>query len=119
MSASKDGKGMYGTTFKSNFVAEELSALENLTEVYIYFNTREDIKIINNSWGDKIAYLDKGVKNNIIGVTALDILNKLKEDIEKYYDANKVMLRMYYLGFEEDRDYLVMKVKGKNFLKME
>lgn len=66
-----------------------------------------------------LSYLDKGVKNNIIGVTALDILNKLKEDIEKYYDANKVMLRMYYLGFEEDRDYLVMKVKGKNFLKME
>lgn len=49
MAASKDGKGMHGTTFKSNFVAEEFSALENLTEVYIYFNTREDIKIINNS----------------------------------------------------------------------
>lgn len=31
-----------------------------------------------------------------------DSKNKLKEDIEKYYDANEVMLRIYYLGFGEE-----------------
>ncbi|WP_130890022.1 autotransporter domain-containing protein [Fusobacterium ulcerans] len=285
MSASKDGKGMHGAAFNSNLASGLFSTSEGLIKAYDYFNTREDIKIINNSWGynvyideihntdegkhkgrdgflkiieeDKnasdnieilknsmkkhnkllifsnsnfghitpsliplLSYLDKDIKNNIIGVTALDTFsgkdnlgflavfselnkyneensisapgvminsanaansqeyipmagtsqaapmvtgvgglvqeafpymtgkqigdvllsttnkvidesqkfvgtiqedvnnppilnmiyftgksdskNKLKEDIEKYYDANEVMLRMYYLGFGEE-----------------
>lgn len=169
MSASKDGYGMHGAAFNSNFVSGTLISMngkteeENLKEAYNYLNIREDIKIINNSWGDKIyideihntdgenhkgrdgflkimqededaqnsieilkssmkkhnkllifcnmneghitpslipllSYLDKEVKNNIIGVTALDTFSgedklgflAVFSDLNKYNEENSI-----------------------------
>lgn len=56
MSASKDGYGMHGVAFNSNFVSGTFLSMngktdeENKREAYSYFNSREDIKIINNSF---------------------------------------------------------------------
>ena len=64
MSASKDGYGMHGVAFNSNFVSGNWVSIngktenENIIEAYNYFNTREDIKVINNSWGEK-TYIDE------------------------------------------------------------
>lgn len=162
MSASKDGKGMHGAAFNSNFASGLFSTSEGLIKAYNYFNTREDIKIINNSWGDKIyidevhniygkeykaregllkyikdedfsneievlkssmkkynkllifsngnsghitpslhpllSYLDKEVKNNIIGVTALNTYDERGDsrllavfsDLNKYNEENSI-----------------------------
>lgn len=56
MSASRDGYGMHGVAFNSNFVSGTFLSMngkteeENIREAYSYFNSREDIKIINNSF---------------------------------------------------------------------
>ena len=177
MSASKDGKGMHGVAFNSNFVSgdnfnrKNLSEERMLKEAYTYFNSREDIKIINNSWifnlyideihytydpkgyqGKKgileiieregisneieilknsmkkynkllilgngnfghitpallpiLSYLDEDVKNNIIGVTALN--TSLKEsnsgflaaysDLNKYNEENSISAPGTYIN---------------------
>lgn len=163
MSASKDGKGMHGAAFNSNLASGLFSTSEGLIKAYDYFNTREDIKIINNSWADSIyideihntdgenykgrdgflkimqkyedisnnmevlkssmksynkllifgnansghitpslypllSYLDKDVKNNIIGVTALDTYSgkdnlgflAVFSDLNKYNEENSI-----------------------------
>ena len=168
MSASKDGYGMHGVAFNSNFVSGTFLPMngktdqENTIEAYNYLNTRKDIKIINNSWAlplyiDEIhnnykkdykgkngslkilrdedfldivnilkesmkpynkllifsngnfghitptispllSYLDKDVKNNIIGVTALDSYNSkdnsgflgVYSDLNKYNEENSI-----------------------------
>ncbi|AVQ28865.1 autotransporter domain-containing protein [Fusobacterium ulcerans] len=169
MSASKDGYGMHGVAFNSNFVSgnafptKNKTEGENTIEAYEYFNTREDIKVVNNSWGygvyiDEIhntdgenhkgrdgflkiiqededaqnsieilkssmkkynkllifanansghitpslipllSYLDKEVKNNIIGVTALDTFSgkdnlgflAVFSDLNKYNEENSI-----------------------------
>ena len=168
MSASKDGYGMHGVAFNSNFVSGTFLPMngktdqENTIEAYNYLNTRKDIKIINNSWAlplyiDEIhnnykkdykgkngslkilrdedfldivnilkesmksynkllifsngnfghitptispllSYLDKDVKNNIIGVTALDSYNSkdnlgflaIYSDLNKYNEENSI-----------------------------
>ena len=59
MSASKDGKGMHGAAFNSNFASGIFLTVKGLKEAYNYINTREDIKIINNSWGNRIVYIDE------------------------------------------------------------
>jgi subtilase-type serine protease len=159
ISASKDGYGMHGVAFNSNFVSGTFLSMngktdqENIIEAYKYFNTREDIKIINNSWGEDVfidelhydygrdcqgkkgllklienennsgtinifkesiksynkllifgngnfghmtsslfpllSYLDKDVKNNIIGVTALNT------DVEKNNPVEVTKLKSY------------------------
>ena len=163
MSASKDGYGMHGVAFNSNFVSGNWVSIngktenENIIEAYNYFNTREDIKVINNSWGEKtyidelhnidkdsqgrkgllkilddestnvlkksmksynkllifangnfghltpdlyplLSYLDKDVKNNIIGVTALNTdvgkdnpkFLTVFSDLNKYNEENSI-----------------------------
>lgn len=169
MSALKDGYGMHGVAFNSNFVSgnafptKNKTEGENTIEAYEYFNTREDIKVVNNSWGygvyiDEIhnidegtyksrdgllkiiqededaqnsieilkssmkkhnkllifcnmnaghitpslipllSYLDKEVKNNIIGVTALDTFSgkdnpgylAVFSDLNKYNEENSI-----------------------------
>lgn len=163
MSASKDGKGMHGAAFNSNLVSGLFSTSEGLVKAYSYFNIREDIKIINNSWADFIyideihntdgenykgrdgflkimqeyedisnnmevlkssmksynkllifgnansghitpslypllSYLDKDVKNNIIGVTALNTYDERGDsrllavfsDLNKYNEENSI-----------------------------
>ena len=85
MSASKDGYGMHGVAFKSNFVSgsafstKEKTAEENTIEAYNYFNTKEDIKIINNSWGYDI-YIDELHNNYIEDYEVIDGLLKMIED---------------------------------------
>ena len=163
MSASKDGYGMHGVAFNSNFVSGNWVSIngktenENIIEAYNYFNTREDIKVINNSWGEKtyidelhnidkdsqgrkgllkilddestnvlkksmksynkllifangnfghltpdlyplLSYLDKDVKNNIIGITLLNAEEKkdnpkfltVFSDLNKYNEENSI-----------------------------
>ena len=163
ISASKDGKGMHGTAFNSNLVSGLFYSGRGLKEAYNYLNTREDIKIVNNSWGygvyiDEIhntnerkhkgrtgflkiikedenvsndieilkssmkeynkllifsnmneghitpslisllPYLDKEVKNNIIGVTALNTYSgkdklgflAVFSDLNKYNEENSI-----------------------------
>lgn len=163
MSASKDGKGMHGAAFNSNLASGLFSTSEGLIKAYDYFNTREDIKVVNNSWAYEVyideihntdgenhkgrdgflkiieededaqnsieilkssmkkynkllifanansghitpslipllSYLDKEVKNNIIGVTALDTFSgkdnlgflAVFSDLNKYNEENSI-----------------------------
>ena len=106
MSASKDGYGMYGVAFKSNFVSGNWISIngktenENIIEAYDYFNTREDIKIINNSWGilmyidelhniDKDSQGKKGLLELIENGEILNEINILKETMKSY---NKLLI---------------------------
>ena len=181
MSASKDGKGMHGAAFNSNLASGLFSTSEGLIKAYDYFNTREDIKIVNNSWGDAIyidevhniygeeykakggllkyikdnnylndiealkssmkkynkllifangnqghitpnlylllPYLDKEVKNNIIGVTALysgkDSLGFLAvfSDLNKYNEENSISapgVMIYSADAANSQEYIPM-----------
>lgn len=106
MSASKDGYGMYGVAFKSNFVSGNWISIngktenENIIEAYDYLNTREDIKIINNSWGilmyidelhniDKDSQGKKGLLELIENGEILNEINILKETMKSY---NKLLI---------------------------
>ncbi|WP_462354970.1 S8 family peptidase, partial [Fusobacterium ulcerans] len=106
MSASKDGYGMHGVAFKSNFVSGNWISIngktenENIIEAYDYLNTREDIKIINNSWGilmyidelhniDKDSQGKKGLLELIENGEILNEINILKETMKSY---NKLLI---------------------------
>lgn len=100
MSASKDGYGMHGTAFNSNFASGTFSTSEGLVKAYNYFNTREDIKIVNNSWGNVIVYIDEvhNINENYQGRKGLlkytdeeysDVTNILKESMRSY---NKLLI---------------------------
>lgn len=100
MSASKDGYGMHGAAFNSNFASGTFWTNESIEKAYNYFNTREDIKIINNSWGNKIAYIDElhNVNEEYRGREGLlkyideeysDITNILKKSMKSY---NKLLI---------------------------
>lgn len=100
MSASKDGYGMHGTAFNSNFASGTFSTSEGLVKAYNYFNTREDIKIVNNSWGNIIVYIDEvhNINENYQGRKGLlkytdeeysDVTNILKESMRSY---NKLLI---------------------------
>ena len=107
ISASKDGYGMHGVAFNSNFVSGTFLSMngktdqENIIEAYKYFNTREDIKIINNSWGD-FEYIDelhydygrdcqgkKGLLKLIENENNSGSINIFKESIKSY---NKLLI---------------------------
>ena len=107
MSASKDGYGMHGVAFNSNFISGTFLPMsgktdeENIIEAYKYFNTREDIKIINNSWG-KDVYIDelhyeygtgylgkKGLLKAIVDENISNVINNLKESMKSY---NKLLI---------------------------
>ncbi|WP_462424880.1 autotransporter domain-containing protein [Fusobacterium sp. THCT13E1] len=100
MLASKDGYGMHGAAFNSNFASGTFWTNESIEKAYNYFNTREDIKIINNSWGNKIAYIDElhNVNEEYRGREGLlkyideeysDITNILKKSMKSY---NKLLI---------------------------
>lgn len=100
MSALKDGYGMHGTAFNSNFASGTFSTSEGLVKAYNYFNTREDIKIVNNSWGNVIVYIDEvhNINENYQGRKGLlkytdeeysDVTNILKESMRSY---NKLLI---------------------------
>ena len=106
MSASKDGYGMHGVAFNSNFVSGTFLPMngktdeENVIEAYNYFNTRKDIKIINNSWGEGIAYIDEiyydseyngreGILKYIENGNLSNVINVLKETMKSY---NKLLI---------------------------
>ncbi|MHD0316964.1 autotransporter domain-containing protein [Fusobacterium sp. THCT1E2] len=104
MSASKDGKGMHGAAFNSNLASGLLSwkiinsilAIE-VKEPYNYFNSREDIKIINNSWGD-IIYIDEihnteGIEYN--GRTGFLKIVQEYEDISNNMEVLKSSMKKY------------------------
>ena len=107
MSASKDGYGMHGVAFNSNFVSGNYLSSngqridgKNTIEAYNYLNTREDIKIINNSWGDS-EYIDElhninkdyQGKNGLLKILNdeyyLDSVNAFKESMKSY---NKLLI---------------------------
>lgn len=100
MSASKDGKGMHGAAFNSNFASGIFLTVKGLKEAYNYINTREDIKIINNSWGNRIVYIDElhNINEEYRGREGLlkyideeysDRTNILKESMKSY---NKLLI---------------------------
>ena len=104
MSASKDGYGMHGVAFNSNFVLGNWVSIngkteeENIIEAYEYFNTREDIKIINNSWGKNIyidelhrffSEKDKGREEPLKSIEWNNGFKILKESMKSY---NKLLI---------------------------
>lgn len=107
ISASKDGYGMHGVAFNSNFVSGTFLPMngktdqENIIEAYNYFNTREDIKIINNSWGEDV-FIDelhydygrdcqgkKGLLKLIVDKNISNTISIFKESIKSY---NKLLI---------------------------
>ncbi|MFV0578708.1 MAG: S8 family serine peptidase, partial [Fusobacterium ulcerans] len=102
MSASKDGYGMHGVAFNSNFVSGNWVSIngktenENLIEAYNYFNTREDIKVINNSWGegiyiDELHNIDKDSqgRKGLLKILSDELTNVLKKSMKSY---NKLLI---------------------------
>lgn len=102
MSASKDGYGMHGVAFKSNFVSGNWISIngktenENIIEAYDYLNTREDIKIINNSWGilmyiDELHNIDKDSqgRKGLLKILDDESTNVLKKSMKSY---NKLLI---------------------------
>ena len=102
MSASKDGYGMHGVAFNSNFVSGNWVSIngktenENIIEAYNYFNTREDIKVINNSWGegiyiDELHNIDKDSqgRKGLLKILSDELTNVLKKSMKSY---NKLLI---------------------------